>query len=406
MNIEFLPEKVEKLESVFLNILYLKPEDRLVSPDIRILNDLKDVLNSIFDTNKCINIVYTLNTDKQFFGIRINPNMSPADATIILSSDERVKLNKYQIEFDSKLFGMGLTSEELAAITIFEIASIMDTPEIFDRLRATIDSTIVKSDDIINIRDSVNYAQLIIFALKDTLSKLGSMLYKEDKDELRSVAIQSTNLEDYIISAKDKISSNITGMSDSFRTARPVILQWMFVMYKDYRTNNQIITDTLRDAKVFAASKLDIDEINKTLASIDRLNGNITAVGEGISLNKFFDAAHISVVNEISLFKNLKKNGLRGIENELYEYSMRVKNCTEAEDAYMIMRGINSRLGILEDYLTNEDMSDYDRKHWEFIAQQYRELRIRLSQKKFKEKQYGLFFDYSKLDQLDKNNDE
>ena len=344
MNIEFLPEKVEKLESVFLNILYLKPEDRLVSPDIHILNDLKDVLNSIFDTNKCINIVYTLNTDKQFFGIRINPNMSPADATIILSSDERVKLNKYQIEFDSKLFGMGLTSEELTAITIFEIASIMDTPEIFDRLRATIDSTIVKSDDVINIRDSVNYAQLIIFALKDTLSKLGSMLYKEDKDELRSIAIQSTNLEDYIISAKDKISSNITGMSDSFRTARPVILQWMFVMYKDYRTNNQIITDTLRDAKVFAASKLDIDEINKTLASIDRLNGNITAVGEGISLNKFFDAAHISVVNEISLFKNLKKNGLRGIENELYEYSMRVKNCTEAEDAYMIMRGINSRL--------------------------------------------------------------
>ena len=127
---------------------------------------------------------------------------------------------------------------------------------------------------------------------------------------------------------------------------------------------------------------------------------------EGTTLNQFFDVSHISVVNELSIFKNLKKNGLRGIENELYEYTMKVKNCTTAEDAYMIMRAINSRLGILEDYLLNDDMSDYDRKHWEYVAQQYRDLRAKLANKKFKEKQYGLFFDYSKLDKLDNEDEE
>lgn len=401
MNMEFLTENVEKMESIFLNILYLKPEERSISPDRRVLDDLKNVINSIFNDNNCMSVSYTLNTDKQFFGIKVSPNMGAVDAAIILTSEERVKLDKYRIEFDSKLFEIGLTASELVALTIFEIGSIMDSPELFEQLRTTVDLNLLKNDDILSIRDSVNASQLMIFALKDTITKLGSFLYKETPEELCNMDIQGANLCDSIISAKDKIVSS-TGKSNMFRSGRPIILEWMFIMYRDYRTNCHLIMDTLKDARTFTASKLEIDEIDKTLLALDRLNSNPAALGEGVSINKFFDSAHISAVNEISLFKNLKKNGLRSIENELYEFNMKVKNCTDSEDAFMIMRGINSRLGILEDYLVNEELSEYDRKHWEFVAQQYRELRVRLSQKKFKEKQYGLFFDYSKLDNLDK----
>ena len=169
MNIEYLAEKVEKLESVFVNILYLKPEDRVVAPNMSNLADLRTIINSIFDENKCLDVLYTLNTDKQFFGIRINPAMSASDATVILSTDEKVRLVNYQIEFDSKLFDIGLSGDELVAITIYEIASMMDNTEIFDNLRALIDCNVVTNDDVISIRDSVNYAQLIIFAIKDTM---------------------------------------------------------------------------------------------------------------------------------------------------------------------------------------------------------------------------------------------
>ena len=41
MNIELLPEKIEKLESVFLNILYLKPEERIISPDMTAAESIK-----------------------------------------------------------------------------------------------------------------------------------------------------------------------------------------------------------------------------------------------------------------------------------------------------------------------------------------------------------------------------
>lgn len=402
MNIEYLAEKVEKLESVFVNILYLKPEDRVVAPNMSNLADLRTIINSIFDENKCLDVLYTLNTDKQFFGIRINPAMSASDATVILSTDEKVRLVNYQIEFDSKLFDIGLSGDELVAITIYEIAAMMDNTEIFDNLRALIDCNVVTNDDVISIRDSVNYAQLIIFAIKDTMYKLSSMIFKDDpEDLLANPATAATETGESLLSAREKIISSISGLGDTFRTPKPVILEWMFLMYRDMKINSGIISDTLNDAKAFTASRLEIAEIDKTLDAVNRIDNSIIE-SKNIDLNHFFEKKHLSSLNEISLFRSLKKNGLRGIENELYEYTMRVKNCTDADDAYLVMRGINNRLGVLEDYIYSEQLSDSDRRHWEEVAQAYRDLRVILSKKKLEGKQYGLFFDYNKLDELDK----
>ena len=360
MNIEYLAEKVEKLESVFVNILYLKPEDRVVAPNMTNLADLRTIINSIFDENKCLDVLYTLNTDKQFFGIRINPAMSASDATVILSTDEKVRLVNYQIEFDSKLFDIGLSGDELVAITIYEIASMMDNTELFDNLRSLIDCNVVTNDDVISIRDSVNYAQLIIFAIKDTMYKLSSMIFKDEpEDLLANPATVATETGESLLSAREKIISSISGLGDTFRTPKPVILEWMFLMYRDMKINSGIISDTLNDAKTFTASRLEIAEIDKTLDAVNRIDNSIIE-SKNIDLNHFFEKKHLSSLNEISLFRSLKKNGLRGIENELYEYTMRVKNCTDADDAYLVMRGINNRLGVLEDYIYSEQLSDSD----------------------------------------------
>ena len=58
MDIEFLSKNVKKIESVFLNILYLKPEERVIAPDMNVLGDLKNAINSIFEDNKCINVYW------------------------------------------------------------------------------------------------------------------------------------------------------------------------------------------------------------------------------------------------------------------------------------------------------------------------------------------------------------
>ena len=370
-----------------------------------VLGDLKAAINAVFDDNTCINVIYTNNTDKQFFGIRINPNMSPSDAAVILTTDEKVKLNKYQIEFDSKLFEIGLNETELAAVTIYEISSMMDDYDIFEKIRLEVDKIMINNDDVVHIRESVNYGQLIIFALKDTLFKLSSLLFVENPEDLAmNPSIQASNLETYIVSARQKIDSSINGLGESLRSPGMIILNWMFTMYRNMNIYSGVVKQTLKDAKAFTASKLEINEIEKTLTSVDRIEGNV--LDESVNLNKFFEQKNISSLNEFSIFKSLKRNGLRGIENDLYEYAMKVKNCSTTEDAYMIMRGINTRLGILEDYLAHENLNESERKHWDHICNQYRELRVALSKKKFKEKQFGLWFDYSKLDELDKKSED
>jgi hypothetical protein len=81
-----------------------------------------------------------------------------------------------------------------------------------------------------------------------------------------------------------------------------------------------------------------------------------------------------------------------------------MKNCETEDDAMYILRGINTRLNILEDYLIQnaDSINDNEKKHWQSVANQYRNLRAELAKKKIgNKKQYGIWFDYDKLDQLD-----
>lgn len=408
MNEIAMKEIVEKIDSVFLNILYLKPEERLIAPTVSILSDLKELLNNLFPENPCKDIIYTENTDKLYFGIKVNPAMTAADAMTILATDENIRLLGYQLEFDSKIFDCGLSPEELTATLLFEISSMMDSYEAIDKVRALIDLNLLANDDVINLRNSANYSQLIIFALKDTLYKVSSITFKEDTDEIAAnQLIQVLDLVDSAISAQQKIISSSYGIGDSVREPKTIILQWMFMIYKDVKHNAGIIHDTLNDAKQFTASKLLKLEIDKTLQAVSNIQAQ--TIFENASLIKEYDNKGLSKLLEISLFKSLKKNGLRSIEDAYYEFAVRIKNCSTEEDAMYILRGISTRLSIIEDYIYNSpELSEAERKHYEMVAQKYRELREQVVNKKkiWNKNSYGLFFDYNQLDYLDKNKEE
>lgn len=391
-----LSDNIEKLESVFLNILYLKPEERIVKPNYMHLSDVRDALNNVFVNIKCIDVTYTNNTDKLFFGIHINPIMTAQDAIAILTTDEKIDLKSYQVELDSKLFDLELSSTEIVAILLYEISSMMDSYQAIDTVRSLIDLYVLSNDDIIHIRDSVNYSQLIIYALKDTLYKVSSIMFKSNPEEITSNSlIQTAELEDSLLSAQEKILNSSYGIGDGVRPPKTIILQWMFIVYKDMMHNSGAVKETLKDAKEFTGSRLEKAEIDKTIDAIDKITSQ--SLAENVSLNKLFDSKCMYSVNEISIFKSLKQSGLRGIEDALYEYAMRIKNLETEEDAMYILRGINTRLSIIEDYLyTTNDLSESERKHWEMVAYKYRQLREELSKKKiWKQKSYGLFFDYN-----------
>jgi predicted RNA-binding protein len=230
-------------------------------------------------------------------------------------------------------------------------------------------------------------------------------MFKEDPEEIiANKMIQEADLSDSALSAQEKIISSSYGIGDSVREPKTIILQWMFMVYQDMKHNSVIVKDTLKDAKDFTGSRLMKIEIDKTIQAIDNISTQ--TVLEDCPIGKAFERKGLISLSEISLFKSLKSNGLKSIEDALYEYTIRAKNCDTEEDAMFIIRSINTRLNILEDYIYNTpELSETDRKHWESVAQKYRQLREVVVKKKISKKQYGLFFDYSALDQLDKSED-
>lgn len=389
----------ERINSIFLNILSGN-EEHLIRPSASILGDLKNVLNGYLQGINCKDIIFTLNTDKPFFGIKVQPVLNSSDALNILLTDEKMKLKDYNVELDSKLFSVSLDSDELTAYLIHEITSMMGSYNIVDQARSYIDISLLNDDSYIKIRDSVNYSQLFIFGLCDTFYKLSSAIFKEDPEDLISnIYIQQEKLESSLLSALDKVNNSIFGFGDSVKEPKIIILQWVFTVYSEIKLNNEYIKDTLRDASEFSASRLDQNMIERTLKSVDA----ILSMNESATLTEVFRSGYADALNEISLFKSLKSNGLRSIEDAYYELLMRAKACETEEEAMYVLRGINTRINILEDYLFNEpNLSDNERKRWELLAIKYRELRNMLAKKKImNKKQYGIYIDYNKFDELD-----
>lgn len=352
------------------------------------LDEICRSLNIIFPEFKCEKVIYTINIDKLPFGIFIDPGISNQELIEILFENDRgFKLSRYQLEIDSKLFMEGLTPEDITRMILHDV-ELMSSEDIITKLRGLIDIYVTNTIDDINIRESINANNIIIYAIKDTLNKLSSCLYNN---------YDFNYIEDEMVARISKIDYKSISMYDNF--PKVIILQWAFMIYKDLKTNYALIKGTLEEAKELTGSKLVQNIILNTLQSISRVG---ISINESVSLNNFIDKKNVPLC-EISIFKSLKTSGLRAIENDYYEYAMLVKTAADEAEALYALRGINTRINILSDYIFNtKNISDAERNHWQEVINMYQDLRIKLTKKNIiNKKSYGLWFDYSKLDNID-----
>ena len=360
------------------------------------LDEICRSLNVIFEGKaECKKVIYTTNINKLPFGIFIDPKIGNYDLMKILFENDHKSpsINEYSVEIDSKLFMEGLTPEDITKMILHDV-EIMISEEVMDKLKSLIDIYVTDTLDSINIKESLNANSILIYAIKDTLNKLSSSLYGN---------------YDFIFATDeiiDKISkADYTNISIFDNFPKVIILQWAFMVYTDIKTNYSLIKNTLEDAKEVTGSKFVRDIIDKTLAGISRSSYDL--LDESMDLCKFIDQKNIPL-SEASIFKSLKTSGLRAIENDYYEYAILVKSASDENEAMFALRGINTRINILTDYIYNTpNISDTERRHWEGVVQMYQDLRIRLTKKNIlNKKSYGLWFDYSKLDNLDRPSDD
>ena len=351
---------------------------------------LRKIINNIFDDIICTSVIFTYNTDKIFFGIRVNPIITDSDILKIVVDDAPFEepIKNYNIEIDLSIFNH-LNGIDVASYIVEEIASITSINAI-ENVRYVIDSILAEEEDSIEIRQSINYSQLLIFGVKDTMNKIASLIYKDEDTIGINPYSEAFGNKESLREIAGIIKSNIFGEENVTASPNLSILRWVLLIYKDVTTNYAMAKDTLETALQTTGSVLEKREVEKTLNCIKK------AYYEVIS-----EAVVEEAVKGFSLFKSLKINGLRAIEDDLYEYKIRIKNCEDQEEAMYILRQINTRISILEDYLRNTEVSDSERERWENVILCYRNLRMELSKLKIaNKKSYGIFVDYDKIDSI------
>lgn len=358
------------------------------------LKNIKAELNTIFDGKaKCVNFIYTINTDKIPFGITCMPVMSSDQVVNMMINGDPSLYTDYEIEIDSKMFDYGLTDEEVVCVMLYNIKHLTSSLTPSNILRENIDRYLTDAGIHMVVRNTFLYQTILMFGLCDALNQITSCLYLPNDIE-SDPYLESIDMDDQFRSAIDKLYAQIPGCDNEVtRQPKLSMLEWTIRLYNNVDTERLPAINLLEKAKLLTASVLYINKMNGVISSLNR-----------IDTSSYNEAANMEIITEAKrrgFLASLKYSGLRDLENDIYEFMIRAKNAETEQEVMYALKQINARIALLDDYIReNQDDPEIDR--WVNLKIQYIEIRDKLAKTKvYNRKNYGIFIDYNKLDDLD-----
>lgn len=351
------------------------------------LNNLKKELNKFFKDSKCTNVYYTENTDKMFFGMRVCANLDSDDIYEYLTGNKEERIGSYMIEIDSKLLNplMNLQAEELTAITLHEVGHMVNDTTPITNARNYLTSYLTDNKETLKMSDSIHYKEILAYGLKDFLSKDRSFFYTTNQDEiLADEFVRGCGYHAYLDTAMQKILKNHPKLYVDSDISKFTIFAWTLRTYHGLRFRRVGALKTLARAKQLTASKIEKMEMDNVSRRITRIDDDVL----------------IESVNEKvkSKLRKMRYESIRSLEDDYYEISMRIRNVEDEEDALYLMRQINTRLGIIDDYLNTEDLSESEKKRWFASIDRFKGLRDQLTKKTvYRSKTYGIYVNYPEI---------
>lgn len=316
------------------------------------LGMLKNELNKLFTGAKCIEVLYTNNTDKLFFGMRVYPFISAEDAIKIMTEDATVVFGKYYLEIDSKLTDpmMCLTGREMTAILLHEVGHIVNDFGTVDAVRKQVDVYFANSGESLNITDSVSYKELLAYALKDSIMKTASIFNKFGNSEMMADSfVVSCGFGPDLESGFRKLTTSAAYINKDVDN-RFIVMSWVLRLHGEVKIKRLPAIRTLNKAKTLTASQLEKRELNAAVNSLNHLEENLS--------ESVMSDLKLRLVKKLEKFK---AKGIRGIRDDIYEMNLRLRTVESEEDALYIIRMANTNIAILQDYVTEPQLTEDER---------------------------------------------
>lgn len=347
-------------------------------------------LDKFFPDLKCKSVQYTDNVDNEFFGIYIkNINVTPRK---VVPSDGELNYtpHDYSIEIDSKLACV-LNPVELTAVLINEIKNIIST-QALEKFKDAFDFYIGMNNFSINLDLMNDHPNLFNLMYDESVATLLSVF--------RSPASDIISADDFMIgcglyeefnSAMDKVKRLKESVFTDELGDKLLTMQWYISVINDSITDTRYISSILRRGFKLTGSKLLRANMLNAIKELEPMTDNTERYYKSLT----------EATGKKSLAMQIKDSGLRAIEQDVYEYTMRIKNIEDENDALLLMRQLNNRIAILEDYISQEELDERVYQKWNKVLEKYYSLREALTKKTiYKQKMYGLFADYNVLQQM------
>lgn len=347
-------------------------------------------LDKFFSDLKCTSVQYTDNTDNEFFGLYVkNINMTPRKAVPREGDLDYAPCN-YSIEIDSKLASV-LNPVELTAVIINEIKSIISV-QALEKFRDAFNFYIGMNNFSINLELMNNHPNLFRLMYDESVATLLSVFRSPTSDIIAADDFMvGCGLYEEFNSAMDKVKRLKESIFTDELGNKLLTMQWYISVINDSITDTRYISSILRRGFKLTGSKLLRANILNAIKELEPMTDTTERYYRSLT----------EAAGKKSLAMQIKDSGLRAIEQDVYEYTMRIKNIEDENDALLLMRQLNNRIAILEDYIAQEELDERVYQKWNKVLEKYYSLRESLTKKTiYKQKMYGLFADYNVLQQM------
>jgi hypothetical protein len=233
--------------------------------------------------------------------------------------------------------------------------------------------------------DSIHYKEILAYGLKDFLSKDRSMFYTVDEDEvLADEFVRGCGYDQYLDSAMKKIIQNNSKLYADSDISKFTTFAWTLRLYRGLRLRRVGALKTLAKAKHLTASKIEKMEMDNVARRINKID-------DSMLLEDVRDKVKAKM-------RKMRYDSIRSLEDDYYEINMRIRNVEDEDDALYLMRQINTRLGIIEDFCNDPDVEEREKKQWFATIEKYKSLREKLSKTiVYKSKTYGIYVNYPEI---------
>ena len=349
------------------------------------LIELKQSLNRFFKDSNCKEILFT-RSDKLFFGMCVYPHVDKELVTQILQDDKPVRFNQYSIEIDSKILhpALMITPRELLAMVLHEVGHIVNDSGPVDEVRKVIALQLVKQGNALNIPKTAQYYTIISYGIKDTVRKMTSMFFiYRDGEVLADEFVHMCGFGEDLNNIFDKICKS--GMKINDTSANKLTsLAWSLSVYKELKIKRIPAIRLLKKMHGISGSEIEKREMEIMTNAITTIDDNaIQECCDYTNRDNYYFFNETKSESKQSMYAELRKQSaiknIRKFEQDLYEYKMRIRHIADEDDAYYLMRMINTRISVIEDFLDHERLSEAEHKRWWKLLEQYYSLREELA---------------------------